>query len=176
MKTRSVIHIILNCLIITIFLGTGIAVLLLRHFADKYDAILLGTILLITGGSRAVIYYINKGYKYTRDITIISSLIMIGLGLVFLLSGRDMEMLCFGWGVMEIVLGCIEVYIDMLEVKETKVAWLELIVNIATIVFGALLCIKLSAGLTVHIIFIAVSLFLLAIIALTKFLKSLKDK
>ena len=176
MKTKQVLQIVLNCLVISIFIGAGITVLVLRQLHPNYDAVILGSILLVAGGSRGVIYYINRGYKYTRDITIISALVMVAMGLIFLLSGRDLEMLCFGWGIMEIILGSIEVYIDFLEIKETKIAWLELIVNASTIIFGVLLCIKLYEGLTIHIIFLSISLFLLAIIALIKFIKIMRTK
>ena len=176
MKSSRLLQIILNCLIITIFIATGIVVLILRHNVEVYDNIILGIILFIAGGSRLVIYFLNKGYKYSKDISFISSAIMIGLGFVFLFSKKDIEMLCFGWGIMEIVLGLIEVYIDVLEVKEKKLAWFEMAVNVGTIVFGVLLCIKLSEGLTGHIIFLATTLFLHAIITTIKFIGVMREK
>ena len=176
METKRLFKIILNCLIITLFIGAGITILILRSIADSYTHILLGTILIIAGGSRAAIYYINSGYKYTRNISNITSFLMICLGVVFLIGNRDIEMLCFGWGVMEIAIGLIEVYIDILEVKETKIAWLEMIVNIGTIIFGVLLCLKLSDGLTGHIIFLGISLIFLGIIAIVKFISFLSGK
>ena len=121
MKTKRLFHIILNCLIITIFIGTGIAVLVLRYFANNdYDVVLLGTILIVVGVARAIIYYLNQGYKYPKDITIVSAIIMVGLGIVYLVSKIQIEVLCFGWGIMEIVLGSIETYIDTLEIREKK--------------------------------------------------------
>lgn len=178
MNTKKLFHIILNCLIITIFIGTGIAVLVLRHFANnEYDVVLLGTILIVVGVARAIIYYLNKGYKYPKDITIVSAIIMIGLGIVYLVSKIQIEVLCFGWGIMEIVLGSIETYIDTLEIRERKyIAWFELVVNVATIVFGILLCIHSVEGLTLHIIFLGISLFLYGAIASLKFIGSLKKE
>ena len=176
MKTSTIVQIILNSIIITLFLGSGITVLLLRHFANGYDKYLLGTTLIVSGTAKLIIYYLNKGHKNPRNITIISSGVMIALGALFFISNRDMEMLCFGWGVTEIVLGLIEVYIDLLEVKEDKIAILELVVNATTIVFGALLCINLSNGLTVHLIFLGISLILLAIIAFLKLIRKLKGQ
>ena len=174
MKHLNILQIILNILVIVIFLGSGIAILILRGVAEEYDAFVLGMTLLIAGFAKGFIYFINKGFTYNRNITIISSAVMIGLGFVFLFSGRDIEMLCFGWGIMEIVLGAIEVYIDLLEIKEDKIAYLELVVNSATILFGILLCINLTDGLTVHLIFVGISLILLSINAINKFIRLLR--
>lgn len=177
MKTSRIVQIILNCLIIAIFLAAGAVILILRHFAYEYDVVLLGTILLISGAARAVVYFINKGYKHPRDITLISSIIMIGLGVVYIVSKKDVEVLCFGWGIMEIVLGSIESYIDTLQIKDKEyIAWFELVLNVTTVVFGILLCMHLSEGLTLHIIFLGISLLLYGTIALIKFVGSLREK
>ena len=174
MKPITIFHIVLNVIIITLFLTSGITVLLLRQFADDYNRILLGTTLLVAGIVKFIIYFLNKGYKNPRNITIITSIIMIALGIIFFASKKEVEMLCFGWGVVEIVLGLIEVYIDILEIREDKIAILEMVINTATIVFGVLLCIKLSDGLSVHLIFLGISLILLAVIALLKLIRRLK--
>ena len=126
MKTSRVIQIILNCLIVSIFFVAATVILILRHFAIEYDGTVLGIILLIAGTARAIVYFMNKGYKYSKDITLISSIIMIGLGVVYLFSEKSLEVLCFGWGIMEIVLGSIESYIDTLEIKEKKHLVLQL--------------------------------------------------
>ncbi len=174
MKTSKVIEIILNVIIITLFLGSGIAVLIARYFAAEYDKFFLGTTLMITGGAKLVIYFLNKGYHNPRNITIITALIMISLGILFFAGNQSIEMLCFGWGVTEIVLGMIEVYIDILEIREDKIAALEMVVNFSTIVFGVLLCINLSEGLTTHIIFLGISLILLSIISALKLYRQLR--
>ena len=175
MKPITIFQIILNIVIITLFLTSGITVLLLRQFAEEYNRILLGTTLIVAGAVKFIIYFLNKGYKNPKNITIITSIIMISLGVIFFVSEKEIEMLCFGWGVIEIVLGLIEVYIDILEIKEDRIAIFEMVVNVATIVFGVLLCINLSNGLSVHLIFLGISLILLAIIALLKLIRRLKE-
>lgn len=174
MEKKKIFEIILNFVVTGLFLGAGITVLLLRGLNPEYDEVLLSTVLFIAGGIKLIIYFINKGFRNPRNITLISSLAMIGLGLVFLLSHRDIEQICFGWGVMEIVLGSIEVHIDLLEIKEDKLAIAELVVNVGTILFGVLLCIKLFEGLTGHLIFLGTSLILLAVIALLKTIRFIK--
>ena len=78
---------------------------------------------------------------------------------------------------MEIVLGSIETYIDTLQIKDKEyIAWFELVLNVATVVFGVLLCMHLSEGLTLHIIFLGISLLLHGAIALIKFIGSLREK
>lgn len=176
MKSSKIVQIILNVIVIALFLGAGVTVLVLRRLAESYDSLLLGTVLLVVGGVKGAIYIISKGYKYHRNITFVSALAMISLGIVFLVSDRDMETLCFGWGMMELVLGAIEVYIDILEIKETKIAFAEMAINIGTIVFAILLCIRMSAGLTGHLIFLGVSLILLAALQTFKFIRSLRSK
>lgn len=176
MKTSKVLELILNIIVVLLFLGAGITVLLLRRLSEEYDSILLGTVLIVVGSARGVIYIISKGYKYRRNITFITSLAMIGLGIVFLVSDRDIETLCFGWGMMELILGSIEVYIDVLELKEDKIAIAEMAINLGTIVFAILLCIKMSEGLTGHLIFLGISLILLAALQTFKLIRSLRSK
>lgn len=177
MDTKKTLPIILNSIIIALFLASGIITLVLRSSADSYNNILLGSILLVVGFSKAVIYYINLGFKNKHNVSIIGAVLMIGLGFVFLFGNKETEMLCFGWGIMEIALGLIEVYVDVIEIRENnKIAILEVIVNTATIVFGVLLCIHLSSGLTVHLIFLGISLILLGVIATIKLISSLRGE
>ena len=173
MEKRKLIETIFNFIVITLFMAAGITVLVLRSLSEGYDEILLSTVLFIAGGCKLIVYFINRGYRNPRNITLISSIAMIGLGLIILLSGRNMEILCFGWGIMEVVLGAIEVHIDLIEIREDRLAIAELVVNLGSMIFGILLCIELFHGLTVHLIFLGISLILLSVIATLKTIRFL---
>ena len=62
----------------------------------------------------------------------------------------------------------------MVEVKHNRLAIIEIAVELATIVFGILLCIKLEEGLTGHLLFMSISLFMIAIMILLEVAPELK--
>lgn len=177
MKSRFVLQLIINSIIVLLFLGAGISVFILNHTAEEYSYILLGTISIIVGVCKGVIYLLNGGIHNHKNVTFVTSAGMIFLGLFFFLGNKDIATLCFGWGLMELMIGLIEVYIDILETSEgKKTAPFEMMVNIGTIVFAILLCIKTGDGLKAHLIFLSISLVLNALIHASTIYKTIKER
>lgn len=171
MKLSKVIRNVLSLLEVVLFIAAGITVLLLRGAGVQYDRVILGTILIITGSCKFAVFFIEQAYKLPSNFLLISAILMIGFGFIFLFSGTEMETLCFGWGIMEIALGAVEIQTSLFEVKEDKFQIVEIAIALGNIVFGVLLCVRLSNGLNGHLIFMGISFILTGILYLFKHIK-----
>ena len=176
MKASKVIEIILNVIIVVLFLDAGITVLLLRHMANEYDAALCGTVILITGVAKILVFIISQAYKTKRFSPLITGVLMVLFSFIFYFGKHNLDTLCFGWGIFEIATCLYEIQDEAFEIKEDKMAIAEIAIDVACIVFGVLLCFELSGGLHVHLIFAGISLLLMSASALVKFIITLVRK
>ena len=163
---------IINLICSLLFLAAGITVLVLRHINPEYDAQLLGTILLVAGFVELLVYASHYVFKDPSNMIVIAGGIKLALGFVFLFASRDMDSLCFAWGVADIVIACTEIFIISREIKHQPMKGFEIAVAIGDLIFGIILCIKLSHGLTGHLIFLGISLILYSIILIGEFTES----
>ena len=176
MKTKKLFQYILTSLVILLFIGAGVTVLVLKGVHSEYDKDVLGIILIVVAACKLAICLLNKTFKQSSNFILISSGIMLALGLIFLLSDISIEILCFGWGIMEIVLACVEIQTSIFEIKEDKLQICEIAIAGGSLLFGIILCIKLVNGLNGHLIFMSISLFLMAILTLVRFILDLRNK
>lgn len=161
MNGKRLIDNILNWLSVAAFLGCGIAVLIMRALAEGYDKTLCGTLLIIMGAARLIVYVANYVRTKPDNPNIISGLSMLAMGIVFIFTPYDIEMLCFAWGVMDIILGAVEALSSAMLVRVSKLEIIDILCAAGGIAFGIILCIKLYEGLTGHIIFLGASFIVL---------------
>lgn len=164
MKTKKIIGTILNCLVILLFLGSGLFTIIMKASNEEYTAIVLGVILIVASAAKIISYFIRQGFKTPTNMTLVCGLSMVILAVIFFLDRFDLEALCFTWGIMEIVLGLIELQVDLFAVRKEKLAWGEVAIDVGTITFGVLLTIHLYEGLDAHLIYMGISLMLYAVL------------
>ena len=163
MNAKRIIDSVLNWIAVAAFLGAGIAVLIMRGTAGEYTKQLCGTMLIIMGCGRLIVYLACFARTKPDNPNIISGLAMLTMGIVFLFTPYDIEMLCFGWGVMDIVLGAVEALSSAMLVRVSKLEIIDILCAAGGIAFGIILCIKLYEGLTGHIIFLGASFIVLGL-------------
>ena len=166
MKNKNLLYNILDWVGFALFLAEGAAVLSLKFLYPNNEVKILGAIILIAGFAKLAVYLLVYLKHNPRSVILISAIAFIVLGFIFTFSGYDYELLCFGWGIVDIVLGVVEIFTSAFEVKEDKMQWFEMAIALGGMIFGILLCIELAHGLNAHIIYLGISLILLgAIIA-----------
>ena len=162
MKKEKLLHQILDWFGFVLFLASGIAVLVLKFLFPNNEVQILGAIILIAGFAKLMVYLAVYLKKNPRSVLIIGAIAFIVLGFIFIFSGYDYSLLCFAWGIVDIVLGVVEIFTSAFELKEDKMQWAEIAIAAGGLVFGILLCIELGHGLAGHIIYLGISLILLA--------------
>ena len=163
MKKHGILIQIIRWFIVIAFLVSGILVISLRHTQNIEDTIILGTILLVVGAVRLLTYFLSKLQEDPRDLTLVSGISAIVLGIVFLVSEYDLSSLCLAWGVAEIILSSIEITQKVFNIKHNKLTLIEIGVSLGTLVFGILLCVHNTQGLNLHLIYLSISLLLTAL-------------
>ena len=175
MKKLKVLQIVLNSIIFLAFLAVGITIIVLGAANDAYDEIMLGIILLLAGVSRIAIYFVNHGYRESVNFNLLVGIAFLIFGIIFLVSKYDIEVMCFGWGVLEIFVGAIEIHSSIYTFKQDKLSAFEIFISIGGIVFGILLCIEKAGGLTGHLIYMGVSIILMAILSALRIFFELRN-
>ena len=170
MEKHSLLRSILHWVCVFLFMAAGIAVLILRHLNPTHPTNILGIIVLIAGCVKVAIYWLFYFKRNPRSVLLLSGLAFIILGIVFLLGDYPYEALCLTWGILDIVLGLVEIFTSIFELKEDKLQIAEILVAAGGIVFGVLLTIELAHGLAAHIIYLGISLILLACILVAEFI------
>ena len=175
MKNKNLLHNILDWVGFVLFLAAGAAVLALKFLYPNNEVKILGTIILIAGFAKLAVYLLVYLKKNPRSVLFISAAAFIVLGFIYTFSGYDYELLCFGWGIVDIVLGVVEIFTSAFELKEDKMQWFEMAIATGGMVFGILLTIELAHGLNAHIIYLGISLILLgALIAAEKVIEKVR--
>ena len=162
MENKKLIHNILDWVGFSIFLLSGVAILILKFLFPNNEVNILGAIILIAGFAKLAVYLAVYLKKNPKSVLFIAAIGFIVLGFVYLFSGYDYSLLCFAWGIVDIVLGVVEIFTSAFEIKEDKMQWFEIAIAAGGMVFGILLCIELAHGLNAHIIYLGISLILLA--------------
>lgn len=164
MSAKNWFIVIINWICVALFLAAGIVVLILKHnAAEVYDGIILGAVLIVGGSVKILVYLFSKCYKEPIDISAVVGIVMVALGFVFMFSRYDIETLCFGWGILEVIASGIEIHQNALRVKKHRLAIVEIVISVGCLVFAIILCIKNTEALNEHLIFMGISLILLAI-------------
>ena len=177
MENKKVLNIILSFIAAFLFIAAGALTIIfcsVRNFT--YENMMLGIILITVSCVKIINYLFKCGYKNPNNLTLALSTASLVLGIIFLVNKVEITVLCFVWGFYEITSSCVEIYIAANEIKHNRLAIMEVAIEIATIVFGILLCIKLEHGLTGHLLFLTISMFLYAILVLLEIAPELSKK
>lgn len=167
MSGKKVLDIILGFISAFLFVvGGALTITLCIINGFTYANMMLGIILVTVSCIKVAHYFLTSGYKDKHNLTLALSVPSLALGIIFLVNKVDISIMCFVWGFYELTSSCIEIQMAANEIKHNKIEIMEIVIEIATIVFAILLCIKLDHGLTGHLIFLSISLFLYAIMVI----------
>lgn len=177
MEKKNALDIILNFICAFLFIAAGAATIILCHVNNySYRGLLLGIILIVVSLIKIIKWLVNKQFKDKHCLTLPLCIASLALGILFLTEKINLATLCFVWGFYEITSSLIEIQMAIVEIKHNKLALIELAIELGTIVFGILLCIKLEHGLTGHLLFMSITLFLVAVMILLETAPQLKRK
>ena len=123
----------------------------------------LGLVLALSSFPEIVLYFLDHEYRHKICAgTILLAVISTVCGILFsFLPNVNPETICIFWGILDILRGVNQVFLSSLEVKNHKLAFAKMAINILTIVVGILLCIHLKNGIRFHLIMLGVSIILL---------------
>ena len=128
-----------------------------------YSELVLGIILITISLIKTIEWLLSGKHKNKYSVSLPFNTVSLILGILFLVGRIDMPILCFGWGILEIICSLIELQFTIPLIKKHKLCILEIFISVVSLIFGILLCIRLQHGLTVHLIYLSISLVLMAI-------------
>ena len=164
---KKITSLVFGIISAVLFIGAGTTVLVLSLINQfQFTGLILGIILLVVSIIRIIDFIISKKHKDRHNVALLFAIALIVIGILFIAEARELSVLCFGWGVIDIVLSLIEIQFAIPEIKHNKLCILEVAISTGELLFGILLCIKLENALTGHLIYLSISLFLLAVLAI----------
>lgn len=151
-------HKILLGITVFLFISLGVSALVLCK------ASFIGSKYFIGGAFIAIniptiFIYISHGYykSYAKIPYVILVVAGIAIGTLFLLSDNiTIISMCITWGAFDIAAALYKAYDASTELKENKFELIEIAACVTEIVFGILLIIHLSHGITAHLISLGV--------------------
>lgn len=165
--SNKVTKLVLGLISTLLLLGAGITVLVLSIAHNfQFTGLILGIILLVISIIRMIDWAVSEKHKNRHNVAIIFAIATIVLGILFITEVREISLLCFAWGIIDIVCSLIEIQFAIPEIRHNKLCILKIAVSMGELVFGILLCIELERGLTAHLIYLSISFFLLAILSI----------
>ena len=124
----------------------------------------MGIAMLLSGVPHIFIYIIQQGYKnFFKSSFFEFGLVAMCFGIVFMTGQLTIELICIMWGAFDIIRGAFELKDIIPEVKKSKLEIIELFAVIGDIVLGILLCAHMVHGIPLHLIYMGLSYFLIAV-------------
>ena len=155
LKFFKVLYFILEITLCVAYVVGGILLITLRRLNVAVDGDLLGFVIVTCGVLGIIKFFITKE---ANPLGLVSGILQISFGFIFIFSEMDIFHICLLWGLFEIIIGTLEAVIVLrdkhLDTKEVS----SLIVAVSEVVFGTLLCIHSSGGIDEHLIYVGVTL------------------
>ena len=142
-----------------VVIGAGVLTIASYDFTEK--TVLLSVLILLSSIPHILLYLINKNNSY-----LIIGLVGLAFSILFL-TVRETDLftadhICMIWGVIDICRGLTEIINVLPKVKKHKIELIEIGVSLGDIVIGTLLCIHLTHGTRLHLIYLAIAVFIIA--------------
>ena len=172
MRKVNVFNIILELIVILGSIVIGVTVLTYIYQHEYYNKILLALIVLAVGLIGLTEFFTLKFAIRIRSIqNAVGSVLLIGLGLVFLLFKLEMKQICLIWGISNIALATIHITTSVLNIlRKPLINGVRIILNLLLIVFSIILMIKNIDFLNPFLIFVGIALLVDAAILLIEFI------
>lgn len=173
---KNKLNFVLDVIAIALFVGAGINTLVLKFAVSEMTPFILAIILLVGGIAKIGYYLLRRGFKSSHNLMAVGGLSMVILSAFFFTEKLDLNALCLAWGIMEIGLGLMELYIDLWAARKDKLAFGEVAIDLGTLTFAVILTIKLAHGLNGHLIFMGASFFLYGILLILEMVRDSKKE
>lgn len=143
----------------------GVLVIIFSNDSFEKNNVFIGSVLIASGLPSLMIFFAARGHKNFRKFPyLLSALTAFIIGTMFIIFNEiTPDHMFLTIGIFDIVRGLYETIDASLEVKENKFEIMEIVSAVGDIVFGILLCIKLSDGYRNHLIFMGVALIIVGI-------------
>lgn len=133
----------------------------------------LGMMIVLSSFPEIVFYFVNSEFRHNVHLgSILLSFAALLGGFIFTFA-KDIPafVICITWGVLDILRGINQIIISSIALKKHhKVEIINILINIMVVVVGALLCVRLENGVKFHLIMLGVSLMLIGIFEITRFI------
>mgnify|MGYP002515608620 CR=1 FL=1 len=168
-------YVLLSAMVVHIILG--VLVIVFSNDVFEKNNIFIGSILMASGVPSLLIFLSVDGHKNFRKFPYLaSSIIAFVIGLIFILFNEiTLDHMFLAIGIFDIVRGLYEIVDASLEIKVNKLEIMEVASAAGDVIFGILLCIKLSEGYKNHLIFMGAALLLVGIKFLLDLIFDLKS-
>ena len=151
---------------VVFYLVIGIGVFTISHFDFSDKTVLLGTLIILSSVPHILIYFANR----TKKSYLVIGFVGVAFGILFLATDMfDADEICMIWGCIDICRGTTEIINVAPTVKNNKVELIEIAISVGDIVIGVLLCIHLSGGLQLHLIYLGVAFLITAVKSLSEY-------
>ena len=159
MKRRSVLHYILELIVITGFLVLGMTILSYISNRMPFDRFFIGAIVLTTGVLELTDYCTWKYATRMRSIqALVSALLSIALGAVFIFAPLEKELICTLWGAFSIVFALVKISTGAVNIAyQPLLCSIKIILSIIQVVFGILLIVRGSNLIYSHMMFLFIA-------------------
>lgn len=161
MKKEKILLIVTVVLLVAI----GVLAIVFNNASFILSKYFLGTAIIVANLPLILIYLSHEYYReYSKIPYLVFILGSIVIGVLILLSNSlTLIAICITWGIFDIAKGAYEAFDATLELEENKFEIIEIAAAIGEIVFGILLIVHLTHGIPVHLIYLGIGSFLVAI-------------
>ena len=151
---------------IIFYLVIGVGVLTISHFDFSERIPLLSALILLSSVPHILIYAANREKKSY----LIIGLVGTAFGILFLSTDLfDADEICMIWGVIDICRGLTEIINLAPTVRKHKIELIEIAISLGDIVVGILLCIHLTHGTKLHLIYLGIAFLITAVKNITEY-------
>ena len=174
MKRRSFLHYTLELIVILGSLVLGVTIYSFRFDPSRifFDRIFIGILIIAIGFLELVDYITWKYATKIRSIqSLISALLALALGTLFLIIIKNMKVVCYLWGGFSIAFALIRISTASINlVFQPLMNSAKIIFSIMQIIFSILLLTRTLNGIESYVLFLGAGLIAQAIVLFIEFI------
>lgn len=174
MKRRSFLHYALELIVIFGSLVLGVTIYSFRFDPSRifFDRIFIGILILAIGFLELIDFITWKYATKIRSIqSLISALVAIALGALFIIAIKNMKTICYLWGGFSIAFALIRVSTASINLTyQPLLNSVKIIFSIMQIVFSILLMVRTINGIESYVLFLGACLIAQAVVLFVEFM------
>ena len=138
---------------IIFYLTIGIIAFVFAKPENGENVKFLGTLILLSSVPHLLIYIIDRN----KQTYLIIGLVGVVFGVTILATDVfSQDVVCMVWGAIDICRGTTEIISVVPNVRKNKLELIEILVSVGDIVIGILLCVHMSGGIVLHLIYLGI--------------------
>lgn len=173
MKRNNIFRYILELIVVLGYLVIGVTILTyIFQNVPMLDHIFIGAIVLALGVFRFTDFFTLKYAARIKSIqSLIASIVMIALGVIFIVFNLDMNLLCILYGSFSIGFALVSIATAVLNMsRQPLLNGIRVIISITEIVLSILLIIRTVNSLYAHMVFVGIASIVMAVTLLIEFM------